>query len=60
MGVRQMGEVSMKAVLELEMYRGDGGAGEKGQGGAVGEKVNVKGLKRSETKQDSEQSLPVN
>lgn len=43
----------MKAVLELEMYRGDGGASEKGQGrgggGAVGEKVNVKGLKRSET-----------
>lgn len=50
----------MKVVLELEMYRGDGGAGEKGQGGAVGEKVNVKGLKQSETKQDSEQSLPVN
>lgn len=40
----------MKAVLELEMYRGDGGASEKGRGGGgVGEKVNVRGLKRSET-----------
>lgn len=39
----------MKAVLELEMYRGDGGASEKGRGGggAVGEKVNVKGLRQT-------------
>lgn len=52
----------MKAVLELETYRGDGGAGEKGQGvgGAGGEKVSVKGLKRSETKQVSRLSLTVN
>lgn len=52
----------MKAALELEMYRGDGGAGETGRGGrgAFGEKVSVKALKRWETKQASKQSLPVN
>lgn len=34
------------------MYRRDGGGSEKGRGGGVlGEKVNVKGLKRWETKQ---------
>lgn len=31
-----------------------------GVGGTVGEKVNVKGLKRSETKHASKQSLTVN
>lgn len=46
----------MKAVLELEMCRGDAGGGGKGQGwgggggGGARQKVNVEGLTGSETK----------